>query len=111
MIDPFARALAALYASPLAASATYAVSGGAPVSLRVIRGQPDTISSFGRGKVAQSTNTVSILRRDVDRPVGGAIVTVYADPQRQQVVATLRLVGAPLLDDEGLSWSCGSEPA
>lgn len=103
MFDPFAAALGALFRAPGSAAAEYLPPDGFPVPLRVIRDGGDTSSAWGRGHVVQATNTIAIQVADVARPVAGATVMIGA--------ARFRLVGAPELDTEGLSWRCGAEPA
>ena len=102
-MDPFSAALDALFLSSGALDASYQDGSTAAVPIRVIRGRPDRDTPFGSNRSLQGTNTLEIRRSDVAQPVPGAVVTVGVD--------ALQLLGDPILDVEGLTWTCGATPA
>lgn len=103
MADPFANGLDALFHAPGSATAVYQEEGDWPVQLRVIWSRPDQVVSFRNAGMVQGANSLQIRAADVARPVPDATVTIGS--------VTLRLVGEPMLDVEGLSWTCGADPA
>jgi len=103
--DPFAVASAVLHGSVLGMNAIYTAPGGEPLSLRVIRSQGSEVE----GSAILDKDVVAIQRADVQLPARGARLQLLgtvsiggaamADP-------VLRISGDPLLDEEGVAWSC-----
>ena len=103
MADPFAAALAALHSAAGSVAAIYTPgSGGDPLPIRVIREQPSR-DYGGLERIVADTNIIVIRRTDVAAPARGDLVQIGSE--------ALRLNAAPMLDVEGISWSCPAEPA
>ena len=111
MPDPFAMALAALHASPLAIDALYDPDGAA-LPIRVIRSQATADGRLGDARLLLSGDVISIMRRDVLDPEEGTQILLYVpDPvSGDPVPALFELVGDPSLDAEGISWECQIQP-
>jgi hypothetical protein len=110
MADPFADALADLHASDLGLDAVYTAPGGDPLPLRVIRSQGSEID----GRVILDQDAVAIRRADVLLPERGADLQLLGEIAIGDEVVTdpfFRISQDPLLDEEGLSWSCAIERA
>jgi hypothetical protein len=107
VIDPFAAALGALFSAPGSVAAIYTPVAGAPLPLRLIweQGSVDA-GARGERRVAD-TNHFDVRRIDVALPARGDMV-VLTDPVMGSAV-TLRVNGDPILDVEGMTWSCPAE--
>ncbi|MGI4877181.1 MAG: head-tail joining protein [Janthinobacterium lividum] len=104
MTDPFAAALDALYASPMAAAADYTPVGGASTPVRVIRAQPTVDASFGSGGGAlQDSNVLKARRSEIAEPATGDLFDL--------ATVSFRVDGEPSLDVEGMEWTFGVVPA
>lgn len=114
MRDPFAAAVDALFHAPGSAAAEY-FAGDLPARpIRVILGQPDQKSGTGRGRIVKGSIAIDIRRSDVLKPVHGDVVALSStDVGRGEDggATVLRLHGEPMLDTEGLTWTCGAVPA
>jgi len=102
-MDPFAAALDAQFNAPGSAAAVYDDGVLIARPIRVIRSQPDADPSYGGQRIIQGTNTLAIRVSDVAEPVDGATVTIGTE--------VLTLHGDPMLDVEGLTWTCGAVAA
>jgi hypothetical protein len=102
MIDPFVAGIDALFASVLAVDATYSPPGGEDASIRVIRSQPSADTGPTDSRIVVDENTFDIRRSQVAKPARGATITVGDD--------VFRINGAPMLDHEGMTWTCPTEP-
>lgn len=102
MSNPFVAALDALYASALAIDAVF-TSNGVSTPVRTVRSQPDQISGYGEGQIVQASNLFELRRSEVSEPSAGDTIAVGAD--------VFAIVGDPMLDTEGLAWTCAVRPA
>ena len=110
MSDPFARALAALHQSAVSVPATYTPKAGQAFPIRVIWSQgSQAATGQGSSRVAD-TNTFDVQRTDVLMPKRGDRISDVVDPATGALL-TFVVNGAPILDTEGVSWSCPVEPA
>ncbi len=104
MADPFATGLATLRASAGSIAASYTPPDGPVVDdIRVILSQPSEVSDDGDGAIIMDTHRFTIFRSDVDMPVHHGVISTAA--------GDFRINGDCLLDHEGLSWTCPTEPA
>jgi hypothetical protein len=102
-MDPFALALDALFSAPGSKEVTYYPKDGpGRAGVRVIFGQPDKAVGFGEQQIIEGTNVFEIRVSDVSMPAKGDIV-VIGD-------VTYKLLGEPMLDVEGLTWTIGGSP-
>ncbi len=109
-MDPFAAALDAQFNAPGSAAAAYqSISGTAPFPIRVIRAQPDEL---GPRNTVQATNTFDLRRSEVTDPAHGDAVAIGAAIVDGAIVGgeMFELIGTPMLDVEGLTWTIGAEP-
>ncbi len=110
MTDPFAAALDALFNAPGSAAAAYqSISGTAPVPIRIIRAQPDEL---GPRNTVQATNTFDLRRSEVAQPVHGDVVAIGGVVIDGEIIGgePFTLIGTPMLDVEGITWTIGAEP-
>lgn len=99
-MDPFALALDALFSAPGSKEVTYYPKDGpGRVGVRVILGQPDQTVGFGGQQIIEATNVFEIRVSDVAMPAKGDVVVIGP--------ATYKLLGEPMLDVEGLTWTIG----
>jgi hypothetical protein len=106
-MDSFAAALDALFNAPGSAAAVYRPADGtAPFPIRIIRGQPDEL---GPRNLVQATNVLDLRRSEVPNPVGGNGHSIRGDVVAIVDGAKLELIGTPMLDVEGLTWTIGAE--
>lgn len=110
MSDPFQAALEAQFEAPGSAAALYVPATGPLVATRTIRSQPDQSVAFGNGQVVLASNQFEVMRSAVAAPVeGDAIQLVDADGWPLPG-GHFRISAEPMLDLEGLSWTCAAEP-
>lgn len=104
MVDPFVAALDAQFHAPGSAAAFYTPFDDAPLvdPIRVIRAQPDVESPFGDERTVHSTNIFLIRRSEVEQPL--------RNDQLDLDGAVFLLNGEPMLDVEGMTWTCGAMP-
>lgn len=110
MPDPFATALAALHGSALGQDAVYTPPAGDPQPLRVIRSQGSDTS----GSMILDRDVISIRAADVSLPVRRAEIRLLGQISVEGVMHSdpvFVIKQDPLLDEEGLSWSCAIELA
>lgn len=110
MLDPFATGLAVLYESALGVDAIYTPPAGDPQPLRVIRSQGSDIS----GSTILDRDVVSIRAVDVALPARKAQLQLLGTISVEGVLHTdpvFLITQEPMLDEEGLSWSCAIELA
>ena len=111
MTDPFAAALDALFNAPGSAAAAYqSISGTAPVPIRIIRAQPDEL---GPRNIVQATNTFDLRRSEVSDPAHGDTVVIGGMIVDGAIVGgePFVLIGTPMLDVEGITWTIGADPS
>jgi len=103
MLDPFSACLGVLVSGPGSVEARYQPKGKDPLPrpVRVICSQADRLARFGGMQVAIGTQVVEIQRRDVSLPAEGDTIMIAGE--------TLALVGQPIGDVEGLTWTCWLE--
>jgi hypothetical protein len=111
VINPFVTALGALFNAPGSVAAIYTPKGGQPLPdpIRVIWAQG---SQDGGGSVDRriaDTNTFDIPRSSVANPIKGDTIEV-TDPATG-LPATFKINGPAMLDVEGMTWMCPTEPA
>ena len=109
MSNPFAAALDALFNAPGSAAADYD-DGLSIVPIRVILAQPDLLAGPGQ-QIVTATMIIDIRRSEVSNPARNAVVLVGergADGVLE-VAARYQLIDEPMIDVEGLTWSCGAE--
>jgi len=108
MVDPFATALAAQFASSMAVAAIYTPVNGDPVAVRVIRsqGSSDAIPSFGGGQIIHDRDTIEVRLVDVAQPAEGDLIEIA------HATGALRFTAneEPMLDTEGMTWRFGIIP-
>ena len=110
MNDPFATALAVLHSAAGSVAAIYTPKGGEPLPnpIRVIWAQGSQATGGRNGDRIADTNSFDVQRSDVAQPSKGDTLQV-ADAQTAQML-TFRINGAAILDVEGMSWACPTEP-
>lgn len=110
MSNPFSDALAALHNSSLGVDALYISPDGVAQSLRVIRSQDSGIN----GTTILDRDVVSLRCEDVAMPAPGAeiqllgFVSVEGVPHVDPVFLIKQ---GPMLDEEGLTWTCAIQLA
>lgn len=109
MADPFATALAALHRAAGSVAAIYTPAGGVSQAVRVIWTQGSALGATLSDRRVSDTNSFDVMRSDVARPARGDTIAVV-DPLNGAALA-FRLNAAPILDIEGLGWTCPAEPA
>lgn len=102
MRDPFAAALDAQFNAPGSAAAVYTGANGIGVPIRVIVSRPDEDRPFGSTRIVKASAAVSLRVSDIANPVPGDTFALTATG------AVMRLYGEPMIDNEGLSWTCGA---
>ena len=109
--DPFATALEGIYASPIAKTAVYDDGENDLREIRVIISKTIVDRQYGRVATVRPALSVEIQRSDVAEPVTGAIIIVGA--RLRDGVPTdgdeYALTGEPIVDAEGLSFTCTIE--
>lgn len=104
MADPFAVGLVALHGAAAGLAATYfPVDGPAVPGIRVTRTRPDRLGQFGDTAILPASNSFDILAADVAVPAIGAEILLGTGER-------FAISIEPLLDVEGVSWTCGAEP-
>lgn len=112
-MDPFQIALDAIFTAPGSSAATYFPVDGDPVPIRLILSRPDEVANFRGSSVVQATYQLSIRRSEVPAPQSGDFVQIEGGefPQLDGVFTDrLNITGDPMLDVEGITWTCGAEP-
>lgn len=98
MPDPFATALGVLHGAPGSVEAVYTPAGGDPIpDVRLIRNAGSREAQLGETVLRMDADTWSVQRSDVERPAEGDRIEIGD--------AAYLVSSAPLLDDEGVSWS------
>jgi hypothetical protein len=108
--DPFAAALTAIFASPMATWADYTPKGRPTVRIRVIRDQASQEASLGQGSVILDGNSVQFKRADAPlAPTDGEALTILQLDLTGNILAQdhFALQGDGELDVEGITWRCG----
>lgn len=111
-MDPFARAVDALFNAPGSLAVDYFVESGAYLPVRIILSQPDQQVTAGRTRFVEGSYAVSVRRSEVTKPISGDVIRLLdrtvgrADDQ----VTGLKVYGEPRLDAEGLTWSFMASP-
>jgi hypothetical protein len=101
MPDPFAAAIDALYASPMAVAGVFTPEGGLTATpIQLIRAL-DSVEVSG-GDIVQDRHLIKFRRSDIDAPAEGDIITIG--------LASFIIHEEPLLDVEGLEWTVGIAP-
>lgn len=108
MADPFAAALAALFNAPGSLAATYTPVGGQSVAIRVIRSQGSDAGAGRFDRTVSDVNMFDMRRADVAKPARGATIAI-SDPVTGESLG-FSINGAPVLDVEGLTWTCPVQP-
>ncbi|WP_298689579.1 hypothetical protein [uncultured Sphingomonas sp.] len=109
MSDPFATALAALFSAAGAVAAEYEVADtGDILEISVIWSQGTDDGGTRRDRLAVDVNTFDVQRTDVLFPARGDMITV-ADRVTGDIL-TFKINGAAVLDVEGVTWTCPTEP-
>ncbi len=109
MIDPFATALATLFRAACAVAAEYEVEDtGDILEISVIWSQGTDDGGTRRDRLAVDTNTFDVRRSDVLFPANGDMISVTDSLTGD--IRTFKINGAPVLDVEGVTWTCPTEP-
>jgi hypothetical protein len=96
----FAAALDVLFADPnIGEDALWKAGGvGSGVPVRVIRKSPDVVVRFGDTSIVLPTNIVDVRKAEVASPAEGDLVEIGT--------VILKVMGAPVIDQLGLVWTC-----
>jgi hypothetical protein len=104
--DPFAAGLSALHGTGASVAAGYTPPGGAETRLRVIHEQPSLVTETDEPGLIVDAHHFTIRLSDVALPAVDGVVVIDPDGTAD----AYRINGDPLLDTEGVSWSCPAEP-
>lgn len=100
----FAAILDALFADPnIGREAVYTSDGGAPVLVRVVSRQADTITDFGDARLWSETTRVDMRVDDVVNPRPGDRIEIDSN--------AFLIQGEPVRDRERLVWTVDLRPA
>lgn len=102
-MDPWQMAVDVIFQSPGSLGAIFTPAGGASAPIRVIRSQPDRLERYAGTQFLSEENAVEIRVSDVAAPAIGDLITIGDAP--------FAITLLPVLDVEGLSWTCVAEPA
>ena len=108
MPDPFATALAVLHSAAGSVAADYMSAGGLSRQINVIWAQGSRDGGARSDRMVVDANMFDIRRVDVLQPARGDTLTV-ADPVTAALL-TFEINGAAILDDEGMTWTCPTQP-
>lgn len=115
MLDPFAIAAAALFRAPGSIAAVYLPhlydhTVGAEIPTRIIRATAEqTPGAFGSSRIVEVADVFQLLAADVPNPKAGDALS-FTDPRTGEDL-TFEVYGDPILDVEGVSWTCSVNPA
>lgn len=109
MSDPFQAALEAQFFAPGSSAALYVPVAGPLVPTRAIRSQPDQQVAFGAGQVVLASNEFQLMRSEIANPAEGDAIQLVDDAGLPVPAGHFRITSEPMLDVEGLSWTCGAE--
>lgn len=112
-MDPFQAALDAIFTAPGSLEASYQHATGDFPVIRILLARPDETTTFRGSRIVQATYEISIRKSEIGAPIAGAELTILGQefPQVSGVITNrLRLTGDPMIDAEGLTWTCGAEP-
>ena len=100
----FAAILDALFADPnIGREAVYIADGGAPVLVRVVSRQADSITDFGDARLWSETTRIDLRVADVANPRPGDRLEIDGD--------AFLIQGEPVRDREQLVWTVDLRPA
>ncbi len=102
MSDPFAQAVADLFASALAVDADYTPAGGEAVGLRAIVAAPDVEAGILGARVASDSVVVEVPVSAVAAPAAGDTIEVLGETRVVQ--------GSPRRDALRLVWTLDTRP-
>lgn len=104
MASAFASALHALFADPnIGWDVVYIADGGAPVLVRVVSRQADTITDFGDARLWSETTRIDLRVAEVPAPRPGDRLEIDGD--------AFLIQGEPVRDRERLVWTVDLRPA
>ena len=110
MFDPFQAAIETIFQSPASSAALYVPATGPLIAIRTIRSQPDQSVPFGNGQVVMGSNEFQLMRSAVPTPAEGDAIQLLDPDGAPLPEGYFRIASEPMLDREGLSWTCGAEP-
>ena len=94
----FAAVVDALFADPsIGREAVYVADGGAPVLVRVVSRQADSITDFGDARLWSETTRIDLRVADVANPHPGDRIEIDGD--------AFLIQGEPVRDRERLVWT------
>ena len=101
-MDPWQTAIDAIFQSPGSLDATFKTEGWVAVPIRIIRSQPDRLERYAGTQFLSEENAFEIRVSDVAAPLIGDLIMIDD--------ASFAITLLPVLDVEGLSWTCVAEP-
>lgn len=101
-MDPWQMAVDVIFQSPGSLDAVFTAAGGAPTPIRVIRSQPDRLERYAGTQFVSEDNAFEIRVSDVAAPAIDDLITIGD--------SSFAITLLPVLDVEGLSWTCVAEP-
>lgn len=102
-MDPWQMAVDVIFQSPGSFDATFTPAGGASMPIRSIRSQPDRLERYAGTQFLSEDNAFEIRVSDVTNPAIGDVIMIGD--------ASFAITLLPVLDVEGLTWTCVAEPA
>lgn len=101
MANPFAAAVSVLHNGPGSQAGSHVAADGSITPVRLVRRGPDRASRFGDVQVYAGTHVVDVLLSQIEQPnLGDRFLVGDLD---------LTISVEPVLDVEGLTWTCGAE--
>lgn len=101
-MDPFQMALDAQFTSPGSEASLFVPAGRPALGVRIIRSRPDRLTRFGDTFVMAASHAIEVRKSEVASPVVGDVFVTASD--------RLEVTIEPMIDVEGLAWTCGAEP-
>ena len=99
----FAAIVDALFSDPnIGREAVYIADGGAPVLVRVVSRQADSITDFGDARLWSETTRIDLRLADVANPRSGDRLEIDGD--------AFLIQGEPVRDREQLVWTVNLRP-
>ena len=106
MADPFVTALAVLMTGAGAVSVTYLPVAGGSYPVQALRDRHSETAHHTFGATMRDGDSLTIRVADIPEPATGDTITITTNG----VTETLRVLAAPALDVEGLSWIIQAAP-
>lgn len=99
--DPWRAAIDLMFEGPGSEPAQFESDDEEPRPIRVIRRGPDRLTRYGDTQILPATHIIDVRVSDVPAPAVGNLFTIY---EREFAISV-----DPILDVEGLTWTCGAE--